>query len=134
MSNKYLSLKISMMLAFMIVLSIGIHGCQPQPPPDPPEPAPGGWAWKRATDARDALNFLNGSGAYQYPISEVRIAAIWKEDHAEFFLFYRREPTDRPTGGWGWKLSTEPEEVHHFLNGLGAYSQPVKDAQIVLLS
>jgi hypothetical protein len=133
MFKKYLSLKISMMLTFMIILSMGIHGCQPQPQPDPPEPVPGGWAWKRATSAGDALNFLNGSGAYQQPISEVRIAAIWKEDHAEFFLFYRRDPTNGASGDWGWKLSTAPEDAHNFLNGLGAYSQPVKDAQIAVL-
>ena len=31
---------------------------------------------------------------------------------------------------WGWKKATDPDDVMNFLNGKGAYSTPVKKAQI----
>jgi hypothetical protein len=33
-------------------------------------------------------------------------------------------------GDWGWKLATSVEDAHNFINGLGGYSHPVKDAAI----
>ncbi len=31
---------------------------------------------------------------------------------------------------WGWKLSTDPDDVMNFLNGKGAYKRPVKDFRV----
>lgn len=91
------------------------------------------WGWKLATDPSDVISFLNGTGAYDNPVSETRISMIWKGNHAEFYLFYRQQPTSGSAGGWGWKLAANPDDVHHFLNGTGGYTQPVKDAQIAAM-
>jgi hypothetical protein len=34
---------------------------------------------------------------------------------------------------WGWKLSTDPDDVMNFLNGKGAYKDPVKDARVTVM-
>ena len=91
------------------------------------------WGWKLATDPSDVISFLNGTGAYDNPVGEARISTIWKGNHAEFYLFYRQQPTSDSAGGWGWKLATNPDDVYHFLNGTGGYTQPVKDAQIAAM-
>ena len=88
------------------------------------------WAWKLATSQDDALNFLNGTAAYEFSVSEARICAIWKGDHPEYYLFYRREKPLEPSASWGWKLATDPDDVRDFLSGSGAYTHPVKNAQI----
>ena len=88
------------------------------------------WGWKLATSPDDAMDFLNGTGAYEQPVSAARICAIWKDDHAEFYVFYRREELPGPLASWGWKLATDPDDVLHFLNGSGGYAHPVKNAQI----
>ena len=92
------------------------------------EPPPG-WGWKKATDPDDAMSFLNGTGAYGHPVEEARIGAFWTGGHREFYIFYRRGDAST-RAGWGWKLATDPHDVHNFLNGAEGYSQPVGDAQI----
>lgn len=88
------------------------------------------WGWKLATTPDDALNFLNGTGAYEQPVSAARICAIWKDNHAEFYVFYHRDKQPSSPASWGWKLATEPDDVLNFLSGSGGYANPVKDAQI----
>jgi hypothetical protein len=90
---------------------------------------PRGWGWKKATDPDDAMRFLNGTGAYGHPVEEARIGAFWTGGHREIYVFYRRGNAST-RAGWGWKLATDPQDVHHFLNGSEGYSQPVGDAQI----
>ena len=114
------------------MLCVGLCGCPP-PSPTPPGPSVPGWGWKLATTPDDVMNFLNGTGAYENPVSEARIGVIWKENHTEFYVFYRKQSPDGAGGGWGWKLATEPDDVHNFLNGFGSYLQPVKDAHIAAL-
>jgi len=77
------------------------------------------WGWKLATSPDDVLNFLNGVGAYGTPVSAARICAMWKGNHAEFYVFYQRHRSAAPGRGWGWKLATDPEDVRCFLNGFG---------------
>ncbi len=35
----------------------------------------GGWRWKRSTTPGDMMNFLNGSGAYQYPVKRALVTS-----------------------------------------------------------
>ncbi len=114
------------------MLCVGLYGCPP-PSPTPPGPSVPGWGWKLATTPDDVMNFLNGSGPYENPVSEARIGVIWKENHTEFYVFYRKQSPDGSGGGWAWKLATEPDDVHNFLNGFGSYLQPVKNAHIAAL-
>jgi hypothetical protein len=88
------------------------------------------WGWKLATSPDDVMNFLNGVGAYQAPVSAARICAMWKGNHPEFYVFYQRHQPPEPAGGWGWKLATDPDDVQHFLCGSGSYAHPIKEAQI----
>ena len=88
------------------------------------------WAWKLATNQDDALNFLNGTGAYEHSVSETRICSIWKDDHPQYHLFYHQEKPQGSTASWGWKLATDPDDVRDFLSGSGVYTHPVKNAQI----
>lgn len=118
--------------SLVLILCIALLGCL-TPGPTPPVPLPPGWSWKLATDPDDVLNFLNGTGAYGSPAGEARISVIWKGNHSEFYVFYRPQPASGSAGGWGWKLATEPDDVYNFLNGLGTYAEPVKDAQIAAM-
>lgn len=88
------------------------------------------WGWKLATSIEDAFAFLNGAAPYQSPVSAARICAMWKGNHPEFYVFYQHYKQSKPTSGWGWKLATDPDDVLNFMNGLGSYSRPVKEAQI----
>ncbi len=88
------------------------------------------WGWKLATDPDDVMNFLNGTGAYQRPVTAARIAAMEKEGHTEYYVFYQRVPGSPPITGWGWKKATDADDVMNFLNGTGAYQQPVKNCEI----
>jgi len=98
------------------------------------DPVPGQWSRKLATDPGDVVRFLNGTAPYSQPVSAVRIAAMWKGDHAEFIIFYQQQPTAGATGGWGLKLATDPDDVQLFLNGSGSYGGPVGDARIAALN
>jgi hypothetical protein len=75
------------------------------------------WSWKLTTSVNDAIAFLNGTAPYQSPVSAARICAMWKENHPEFYIFYQKNT--KQTGGWGWKLAIDPEDVHHFMSGSG---------------
>ncbi|MBP1468716.1 hypothetical protein EYB53_023580 [Candidatus Chloroploca sp. M-50] len=83
--------------------------------------ADGRWGWKLATDPDDVMHFVNGSGAYQAPVSDARISVVWTGSYLEFLVFYRREVSGQAPGGWGWKKATNTDDVVHFLNGEGAY-------------
>ncbi len=86
------------------------------------------WGWKLATSVDDAFAFLNGTSPYTSPVSAARICAMWKGNHPEFYIFYQRN--EKPTGGWGWKLATDPDDVQQILSGSGSYTRPVREAQI----
>ncbi|MFX1295273.1 MAG: C25 family cysteine peptidase [Promethearchaeota archaeon] len=91
---------------------------------------PNKYGWKKSTDPNDVINFLNGSGAYQNPVKDAKICAVWKGNYAEFYVFYQRGTPSQPPNKYGWKKSTEPNDVINFLNSVGAYKNPVKDAEI----
>lgn len=86
------------------------------------------WGWKLATSVDDAIAFLNGVAPYTSPVSTARICVMWKDNHPEFYIFYKS--TKKQTDGWGWKLATDPDDVRHFMNGSGSYARPVREAQI----
>lgn len=88
------------------------------------------WAWKLATSVDDVIAFLNGAAPYQSPVSKARICSMWKGNHPEFYVFYQRHNSPTSTGGWGWKLATDPDDVQRFLCGSGSYAHPVKEAQV----
>lgn len=88
------------------------------------------WGWKLATDIDDALNFLNGTGAYETPIRKARISAFWKDNHPEFYIYYQHPVGRERRVSWGWKLAATPGDARNFLSGAGSYGKPVKDAQI----
>ncbi len=37
------------------------------------------------------------------------------------------------SGGWGWKLANDPDDVVNFLSGCGPDARPVKSAQITAM-
>jgi hypothetical protein len=88
------------------------------------------WGWKLATDPDDVMHFMNGSGIYQHPVTDVKISAVNKTSHREFYVFYQRDSSSQPLNGWGWKLATDTDDVWNFLNGKGSYKQAVADARI----
>lgn len=93
----------------------------------------GKWGWKRSETPNDVLNFINGTGAYQYPVKEAIISAVWKDNHMDFYVFYIRGTSEQPKGKWGWKKATSVEDAVNFLNGAGSYSAPIKEAKIAAL-
>jgi hypothetical protein len=90
----------------------------------------GSWGWKLATDPDDALNFINGAGAYEHPVGEFRICATWNGSYIAFYIFYRTGPDAGKKGDWGWKKAMTIDDAWNFINGTGAYEKPVKDFAI----
>jgi hypothetical protein len=80
------------------------------------------------------MNFLNGAGAYQHPVEDAEICAVFTGNHLEFYVFYKAGIPGQSAGGWGWKLATEPDDAMNFLNGARAYQHPVKEAKICAVS
>ena len=122
------------MLLVLTAMCVVLVGCQSPDPAPPPAPVSSNWGWKLATTPDDVMNFLNGTGAYQDPVGEARICLIWKVNHPEFYVFYRKAAADEPSGGWGWKLATTIDDAHNFVNGKGAYTRPVKDFKIAAMT
>jgi hypothetical protein len=92
------------------------------------------WGWKLATDTDNVLHFLRGSGSYRHPLKEAQIAAFWKVNHREFYVFYKNPELDEQVyANWGWKLATDPSDAINFLNGTNGYSHPVNIARITAL-
>lgn len=71
---------------------------------------PGNWGWKLSTRAVDALDFLNGNGPYDDPVSAARIATAHRDHHDEYFVFYQREGRP-PAGEWAWQAVTSANAV-----------------------
>ena len=90
----------------------------------------GDWNWKMCENITDAHDFINGLGAYTQPVQDARITAIWTGTDTRFYIFYKYAPGGRIFGDWNWHLAASVAEVHDFINGLGAYTQPVQDARI----
>jgi hypothetical protein len=88
------------------------------------------WWSRQFNNPSDVLRFINGSTPFRIPVGEFRVSATWRGNQPEFRVFYRWRLGSGSGGSWGWKLATDADDVHNFLNGLGAYTQPVKDAQI----
>jgi hypothetical protein len=93
----------------------------------------GGWGWKRATSPDDVMNFLNTTAPYTQIIKRADITAVDKGSYIDFIVFYQPGDSSDPHGGWGWKKSTEPNDVKDFLSGDGAYNQPVVSAEIAAI-
>src|SRR5579871_1344610 len=91
------------------------------------------WGWKLATDPSDVMNFLNGAADYRHPVTTARIAALEKDGHEQFYLFYQRAAEGDPIDNWSWKLATEADDALNFVNGQGAYHKGVKGFQAVAL-
>jgi hypothetical protein len=93
----------------------------------------GGWGWKLANDPDDVVNFLSGCGPYARPVKSAQITAMWAGGGSEFHVFYQPGGADQPQGNWAWKLSADADDAMDFLNGTGAYCQPVKDSHVTAL-
>lgn len=89
-----------------------------------------GWGWKLATDPDDVINFLNGCGPYERPVKDAHVTAVWDGSRVTFHAFYQTGAAGQPPGSWGWKKATDPDDALSFLNGTGAYCQPVKEAKL----
>jgi hypothetical protein len=91
------------------------------------------WSWKKSTDPNDVSNFLNGNGAYKNPVKNGKICALWKDANVEFYVFYIPGSPGQKSGNWGWKKSTDPDDVINFLNAQGGYINPVSDSRVCLI-
>ena len=94
----------------------------------------GGWGWKRATSPDDVMNFLNTTPPYTQIIKRAEITAVDKDSYVDFIVFYQQGDSSDPHGGWGWKKSTEPDDVKDFLSGDGAYNQPVVSVEVAAIN
>ncbi|MGA1865031.1 MAG: hypothetical protein ACMUHX_08215 [bacterium] len=94
------------------------------------EQSSGNWGWKLSTTATDVINFLNGKGSYEHPVTTARIAAMENNDNLEFYVFYKRNTLGDYISNWTWKLSTDTTDAKNYLNGNGAYSNPIKGGEI----
>ena len=83
------------------------------------------WAWKLANNASDAMDFLNGTGAYQHPVTVARIAALNRDGRDELYIFYQRAVRGEPINNWYWKLATTTADAQTYVNGKGAYRRSV---------
>ncbi|WP_044398348.1 hypothetical protein [Lacinutrix sp. Hel_I_90] len=86
-----------------------------------------GWGWKLATTIEDAYNFVNTRGRYTTKIKDFKICGVWKNNHPEYYIFYK---TGQIKTNWGWKLATNLDDAKNFLNAESSYTRPVKLARI----
>ncbi len=91
------------------------------------------WGWKRATAPDDVMNFLNKKPPYTQNIKRAEITAVNKGAYIDFIIFYQTGE-DNNDIGWGWKKSTNEDDVKAFLSGEGSYSQPIVLAEVVAVS
>ena len=91
-----------------------------------PETPRGDWGWRLATDAQDALGFLNG-GAAASPVTTARIATAHRDHHDEFFIFYRHGADAEPADAWRWHAAGSPDDVRRVVERKGA---PRADFQV----
>ncbi len=91
------------------------------------------WGWKRATAPDDVMNFLNKKPPYTQNIKRAEITAVNKGTYIDFIIFYQTGE-DNNDIGWGWKKSTNEDDVKAFLSGEGSYSQPIVLAEVVAVS
>ncbi len=94
----------------------------------------GDWEWKIASDIGDAHDFINGLGAYNYPVKHARITAVSTGIETLFYIFYKPGIEGQIFGDWDWKLASDIDDAHNFINGLAPYSRPVQDADITAVS
>jgi len=73
------------------------------------------WGWKLAPNEDDAHNFLNRLGAYTGdPKDQILVG---KKDGG-YYIFYNGKDED---ASWGWKKSTEIDDMYDYFNKLGDY-------------
>lgn len=114
------------------MLCAGLYDCPPSTP-TPPSPSVLGWGWKLAPDPSDAMDFLNGQGAYSHPVTTARIAALDRDGQDEFYIFYQKTVVGEPISNWTWKLATTTDDAKNYINGHGAYGHPVKGFDLAAL-
>lgn len=93
----------------------------------------GRWVWMKVTTPQQVYSHLNGSGPSPRPVEDARICVTWKDDHAEYYVFYKPGTPGHPAVRWGWKKSTTTDDVKDFLNGKGNYLYPVSTARIAAM-
>lgn len=95
---------------------------------------PRNWSWKLSADTTDALSFLNGKSVYKQPVTTARMEALNKNGILEFYMFCQKSNTVGSISNWNWKLATNITDTMNFINGKGAYTQPVKDFEICVVN
>ncbi len=74
------------------------------------------WGWKRSQNPEDVVNFLNGKGAYQYPVKAAKICAVWRDYYEDYYVFYQRDESTTEKGNWHGERKQSPDEAVQFLN------------------
>jgi hypothetical protein len=92
-----------------------------------PVPVPGDWGWKLATGSQDALEYLNGGGAYAHPLTTARIATSHRHHNDELFIFYQRSATADPVPDWRWQTVGSADGVRLAVDRKG---RPPLDFQV----
>ena len=82
------------------------------------------WGWKRSTSITDMYNYINGASVY----GDSQYGAIGGTGTSDIYMYYRGDKTGN--NDWGWKVAYSIEDAHNFLNGLGAYGDPVDESNI----
>jgi hypothetical protein len=88
------------------------------------------WRYKMSPNVNDALDFINGRGAYKQPVTAVKICMAEKSGNYEFHIYYQRVNGSPCMDGWNVKTATDPDDAFNFLNGKGPYKDAVSDARI----
>jgi hypothetical protein len=95
------------------------------------EAATGGWGWRLVPGAKDALSFLNGGldgdSADPMPVPTARIAAVHRDHHDEFFVFYRHAVDAEPVEAWRWHAVGSPDDVRRVVE---RKAEPSVDFQV----
>jgi hypothetical protein len=88
---------------------------------------PADWALRRATDADDALGFLNGEGPGGTPVATARIATTHRDRHDEFFIFYRPGHEGGAVQDWRWQEAGSADGIRWAVERQG---RPCVDFQL----
>lgn len=85
------------------------------------------WAYAPTNGINALTDFMNGTNGNTSP----RLGSVNGKNEKNPVVYYRQDQLG--PGKWGWKRVTNNDmtDLRNFLNGFGAYGQPVIDAQAI---
>ena len=88
---------------------------------------PAGWECEEMTSPSEVVDFLNAAYSRNQPMHVDQIVAYWDGDGEHFFVLYEKSESVDGSTTWGWKLSTNVNDMLAFINADSPYQTCLSD-------